>query len=488
METVFETVRKVNNAICESLWSGAGLIPLFATGVVFTVLLRGFQVRRFGHILKVTVGSLFGGERGGGDSAGISRFQAMCTALAACVGVGNIAGVSTAVALGGPGAVFWMWVASFFGMMTAYAENVLGILYRRKGPDGRWQAGPMYYLRDGFGARRGCGRPGRVLAAMFALFCVLASFGMGNMSQVNTATVNLTQAFPLRALSQTEVCGTDIYSVMIGLVLMVIEGALIIGGVQRIARFTGRVVPFMVVLYTVGALIVIICHYENILPALSAIFRCAFTPASAGAGAVGFSAKTAMEWGVRRGVFSNEAGLGSSVMVNGSSDAKSAPEQGMWAIFEVFIDTIVMCTLTALVLLTSGLVDLKSGALLTDSRSTVLVAEAFSGVFGRAGGGFIAVSVLLFAFSTVLGWSCYGLSAWEYLFGQKSGKVYKVLYIPAVFLGATASLELVWELSDTFNALMMLPNLVGVLSLAGVVVRATRRYLRTQTVDFSRNV
>lgn len=480
MENILQSVRLINSAVCEVLWGGVGLMPLFATGVVFTVLHRGFQVRRFGHIMKVTVGSLFSRRKARGG-AGISRFQAMCTALAACVGVGNIAGVSTAIALGGPGAVFWMWVASFFGMMTAYAENVLGIIYRRKGADGGWQAGPMYYLRDGLGSRRGCALAGKGLAVAFALFCVLASFGMGNMSQVNTATVNLTEAFGVQALSRTVLWGTDVYSVIIGVTLTAVEGMLIIGGIRRIALFTARVVPFMVVLYTVGALTVIICHYENIIPAFAAIFRCAFTPASAGAGAAGYSAKAAMEWGVRRGVFSNEAGLGSSVMVNGESDAQSAPEQGMWAVFEVFIDTIVMCTLTALVLLTSGLVDLQSGAILSDCRATVLVAEAFSGVFGSAGGGFIAVSVLLFAFSTVLGWSCYGLRAWEYLFGQKSGMVYKMLYIPAVFFGATASLELVWELSDTFNALMMLPNLVGVLSLAGVVVRTTRRYERTLT-------
>ncbi len=465
---------KINGAAGEFLWGRIGLAALLLCGGILTLLTRGFQIRYFGHCVRQTIGRAF--RERSAEQGAISPFQAMCTALAACVGVGNIAGVATAIAAGGAGAVFWMWIAAVFGMMTAYAENLLGGCYRRRMPDGEWTGGPMYYLRDGLGGMRGCKTLGRVLAAVFAFSCILASFGIGNMTQVGTIAENLPAAFPL-PLSDIKLGASDLYCILIGIVLMIAEGILILGGVRRIAAMTAKIVPVMVLLYFAGSLCVIFSHTHLIIPALGAIFRGAFGLRPAAGGAIGYTVKTAMEWGVKRGIFSNEAGLGSAVMVNSASDEKEPVRQGLWAIFEVFMDTIVMCTVTALLLLCSGLYDLSNGCFLTDARTTTLVAQAFSGVFSGAGSAFVALCILLFAFSTVLGWSCYGMKACEYLFGRKGCAVYQIFYISAVFLGAVTTPRLIWQVSDIFNALMMLPNLIGVLALSGKVRTLTNEYV-----------
>lgn len=322
----------------------------------------------------------------------------------------------------------------------------------------------MYYLRDGLGAKQGMKQIGALLATLFAIFCLLASFGIGNMSQINSIAGNMKSAF-------------GIPNLVTGIVLMVFAGLVILGGIKRIASVTEKLVPFMAIFYIIGALVICICNADQIGPAFAAIFKGAFAMKAVGGGIVGSGIKLALTWGMKRGVFSNEAGLGSSVMVHSSSNVKEPVRQGMWGIFEVFADTIVVCSLTALTVLTSGLVDLETGAVVSSAEGSALVGEAFATVFGKAGPAFIAVAILLFAFSTVLGWSHYGTKAFEYLFGSGAIVVYRVIFIVFILGGATMSLDLAWDLSDTFNGLMAIPNLIGVLSLSPVVYQITKNYV-----------
>ena len=413
------------------------------------------------------------------DARAISPFQALCTALAATIGVGNIAGVAAAICIGGPGAVFWMWVAAFFGMMTNYSENVLGIFYRRRNEHGEWSGGAMYYLQDGLGAKKGCKSVGKVLAVLFAVFTLLASFGIGAMGQVNKIVANIESAFPIAALNSIQLYeGVSLYSLIIGLALVALAAAITLGGLKRVAAFAEKVVPFMVVLFMGGSLIIIAVNADAILPALGTIFKTAFTPLAAAGGAAGSIIST-MTQGFKRGVFSNEAGLGSSVMVHSNSNVKEPVKQGMWGIFEVFADTMVVCTLTALVVLTSGLYNLETGVLAEGVTDGTLVASAFNTVFsyGNIGGKFVAIAVLLFAFTTVLGWNHYGTKAWEYLFGVKSTAVYKVIHLVMILFGALLTSSLAWDISDTFNGLMMIPNLIGVIVLSGLVCKITKNYV-----------
>ena len=397
------------------IWGWFGIALLLGTGVIMTVLTRFFQIIRVRHWVKETVGSLFKKNvfRHSKDKASISPFQALCTALAATVGTGNIAGVAGAIATGGPGAVFWMWVSAFFGMMTNYSENVLGLFFRRKDKNGEWAGGAMYYLQDGLGGKKGFKTVGKVLAILFAVFAVIASFGIGNLAQANTIASNMYAQFKIPMW-------------VVGIFLAVVASLVVIGGGIGIA----------------------------------------------------------IKMGFKRGIFSNEAGLGSSVMVHSASSVKEPVKQGMWGIFEVFFDTMIICTLTSIVVLSSGVIDLATGgpaAGFEGLDSNVLVADAFSLQFGAFGGWFVAVAILFFAFSTILGWSYYGTRSWVYLFGEKTAIIYKVVFIAVIFVstllkGDMAALP--WNISDTFNGLMMLPNLIGVLALSGMVMKITVNYVK----------
>ncbi|MCR5742491.1 MAG: alanine:cation symporter family protein [Lachnospiraceae bacterium] len=478
MEGFIKIVTDVNNAINGVVWGWPALILLGFVGVLMTILTKFYQVTHFAHWMKNTVGAIFKDKHVTGHTKDktISQFQSLCTALAATVGTGNIVGVAGAIATGGPGAVFWMWLIAFFGMMTNYSENVLGILYRRKGADGAWHGGAMYYLRDGLGAKKGCKQIGAILAVLFSLFCVLASFGIGNMSQVNSMVKNVTKAFSDMSL--------QIPPIAVGIFLFFAVGIVIIGGLKRVAAVTEKVVPFMVALYFVGA-VVIICMHGSLIPAVFvSIFKGAFAMKSVAGGIVGSGIAMAMKMGFKRGVFSNEAGLGSSVMVHSSSNVKEPVRQGMWGIFEVFADTIIVCTLTALVILSSGAIDLQTGAFLEITladgsvlESSALVSYAFSNVFGVAGSVFVAIAILLFAYSTVLGWSHYGSTAMHYLFGDKIILPYRIVFCALVLAGSTMTAQLAWDISDTFNGLMMLPNLIGVLVLSPMVMKCTSNYV-----------
>ncbi|MBR6729647.1 MAG: alanine:cation symporter family protein [Clostridia bacterium] len=479
MENFFAHLTDFNNEINNFVW-GKGLYLLLATGLLMTVLTGVFQITHIGHWFSETIGKIFKKDVSGHvKGKSISQFQALCTALAATIGVGNIAGVAAAIVGGGPGAVFWMWVAAFFGMMTNYSENVLGIFYRRKNTDGEWSGGAMYYLQDGLGKMKGCKQIGKILAVLFSIFCILASFGIGAMGQINKIVVNMVSAFDFPALSQNMLYdGVSIYHVLIGVVLLIIAALIILGGLKRIASFAEKVVPVMVVLFVVGSVIIIGVNYKFIGTAFASIFKYAFTAPAALGGVGGIVVKDIVTQGCKRGVFSNEAGLGSSVMVHSNSNVVEPVRQGLWGIFEVFADTMIVCTMTALVVLTSGLIDLESGALLMEGvGDATLVAKAFSGMFGIWGERFIAIAILLFAFTTVLGWDHYGTKAWEYLFGTKSVKAYKVIHLITIMCGALMTSSLAWDISDTFNGLMMVPNLIGVIALSGLVRKITKNYI-----------
>ena len=463
-----ELITNVNNTINGFVWGVPMLVLLVGTGILMTILTKFFQLSHLGHWFKNTVGGIFHDEHvtkhTEAEDQSISQFQSLCTALAATIGTGNIVGVASALVAGGPGAIFWMWIVAFFGMMTNYSENVLGIYYRRRNSKGEWSGGAMYYLKDGLGSYKGCKQIGAVLAVLFSAFCLLASFGIGNMSQVNSIAANMTSAFSIPAT-------------VTGIVLVIIGALVIVGGLKRIAAVTEKLVPFMAIAYVIGALVIFFANIGHVGAVFTAIFKGAFGLRAVGGGIVGSGVKLALTWGMKRGVFSNEAGLGSSVMVHSSSNVKEPVRQGMWGIFEVFADTMVVCTLTAFAVLSSGLIDLDTGAVLVDVSGSALVGQAFATVFGSFGPAFIAIAILLFAFSTVLGWSHYGSKACEYLFGTKSTMVYKIAFVLMIFIGCTMNLGLAWDLSDTFNGLMAIPNLIGVTALSPVVMKITKNYV-----------
>lgn len=488
-----ERLTEVNGAINTFVWTNLGLVLLIGAGIILTVATKFFQVSHLKEWWMNTIGGMFSKKsnaRKNKEHGSVSQFQALCTALAATIGTGNIAGVASAICVGGPGAVFWMWLAAFFGMMTNFSENVLGIYYRRKNSEGEWSGGAMYYLRDGLGGYKHCKWAGRVLAVLFSVFAVLASFGIGNMGQINKIVINLDSAV-LKNVNLGYAFGEVKWtSLIIGIVLMIIAGLIIIGGLKRIAAFAEKVVPFMAIAYVVGCLVIICANITDIGSYFAAIFRFAFGIKAVVGGAAGVAIKTVITQGCKRGVFSNEAGLGSSVMVHSASNVREPVKQGMWGIFEVFADTMVVCTMTALVVLSSGVIDLQTGAVINpdtglaagtvaelENISATLVARAFENVMGPVGSIFVSIAILLFAFTTVIGWSHYGSKSFEYLFGVKAAKGYKVFFVLMIISGAIMTSSLAWDISDTFNGLMMVPNLIGVISLLPVVVKITKNYV-----------
>ena len=462
MSDFAQAVAAINDKINGVVWGVPALVLLIGTGVLMTVLTGFFQFRRFGHMWSRTIGGLFRKEKGirkNQDKHSISQFQALCTALSATIGTGNIAGVAYAITMGGPGAIFWMWIAAIVGMMTNYSENVLGIYFRRWNEKGEWSGGAMYYLKDGVGRMKYGKVIGSVLAVLFSLFAILASFGIGNMGQVASITAEASTV-----------------NLVTGLVLIVLLSLVILGGLRRIATTNEKIVPFMAVFFIIGSLVIICMNIAKVPAAFGAIFAGAFNFQAAAGGVGGAIIAQAMTWGFKRGVFSNEAGLGSSVMVHSASNVKEPVVQGLWGIFEVFADTIIVCTCTALVILTTGVVDLQTGASISGATKLGLATEAFTKSFGTFCGVFLAVAVCLFAFTTILGWSYYGTKAWEYLFGTKSTLAYKILFISMVVISATINVSLAIDLSDTFNGLMAIPNLIGVVCLSTLVVRITKNY------------
>ena len=475
---IVEKITEINDILNSFIWGVPGLVLLIGTGLLLTLGTKVFQVTYVAHWWKETIGTLFKKDSASTqktDKQSISQFQALCTALAATVGTGNIAGVAAAIVIGGPGAVLWMWVAAFLGMMTNYSENVLGIYFRRRNADGEWSGGPMYYLKDGLGKKKGFKGVASVLAFLFACFAILASFGIGNMGQVNKIVLNMESAF-FADVTWT-LGGINMINLCIGAGLLIVGALIIIGGLQRIASVAERVVPFMAISYVLLGIVALVINYDMIVPAFVSIFKFAFGIQAVAGGVAGVAIKQVIVQGCKRGVFSNEAGLGSSVIVHSASDVKEPVRQGMWGIFEVFFDTMIVCTMTALIALTSGMIDLNTGMAMEGVNDATLISQAFGSVFGKPGEWFVAIAMLLFAFTTVLGWSQYGSKAVEYLLGEKAVKVYKVIFVAMILSGALMTSSLAWDISDTFNGFMMVPNLIGVVSLFPLVIKITKNYV-----------
>lgn len=462
MDKIIQVITSVNGALNDFIWGPVMLAAFLIVGLMFTIRTGFFQISKFKYWIEVTFLQLFKNKKvlRTDDKHSISQFQSLCTALAATIGTGNIAGVATAIAAGGPGAVFWMWLSAFLGMMTNYAENTLGIKYRYKNEKGAWMGGAMVYIERGLGWKW--------LAVIFSIFCGLASFGIGNMTQANSIAHGLNDSFHIPPIATA-------------IILMIMVSLVIIGGIKRIASVTEKIVPFMAIFYIIGGLVVIFCNISALPAAFGAIFREAFNFKAAGGGVLGYGIVLAARKGISRGVFSNEAGLGSSVMVHSASDVKEPVVQGMWGIFEVFADTLIVCTITALTILTSGVYDMSAyldniANGVENVSGTALTSSAFSSVI-PFGGPFVAICIMLFAFSTLLGWSYYGERAIEYLFGIKAIFPYKIIFVLMILFGCTAELNLVWDISDTLNGFMAVPNLIAITLLSGQVVKMTKEFI-----------
>lgn len=445
------------------VWGAPLLILLVGTGVYLTILLRGLQFRELGHSLWLALVK----RQETGGTGDISHYQALMTALAATVGTGNIAGVAGAIAIGGPGALFWMWMTGLVGMATKYAEAVLAVRYRVADANGRMAGGPMYYLSRGIP-----GRFGRVMGWLFALFAAIAAFGIGNMVQSNSVADALHGSF-------------GISPIITGLVIAVLAGAVILGGIESIGRFTGFFVPVMIVFYMIGALVVLGMNWRGLDDIFVFVLRDAFRPSAAVGGFAGATFMMAVRMGVARGVFSNESGLGTGGIAAAAAQTEHPVTQALVSMTQTFIDTIVVCSLTGFVIVATGawkLTDAATGAGLTGAP---LTAQAFStGLPGSWGGGIVAIGLALFAFSTILGWSYYGEKAIEYLVGPRAIPPYRVLFVIGSFVGAWVltlsdrqGFELVWNFADLMNGMMAIPNLIGLLVLSPIVLRETRDYL-----------
>ncbi len=474
-----DLIVRINDALNSFAWGTFGLSLLLGTGIICTLITGVFQVRHLPHWLKETFGSIRGKARIINDAGALSQFRTFCMALCAVIGTGNIAGVSTAICVGGPGAVLWMWIAAFLGMMVKYSESVLGVYYRRRNSEGAWSGGPMYYLEDGLGSIKHCKKLGRFLGILFCVFTVLASFGIGNMGQINKITINFGETF-LSGVEAGVFMGASNVNWLIGFILMLAAAFIIMGGFRRLAAFSEKLIPFMSCAYILGCFVVILLHITQLPEVFSAIFRFALGPEAVAGGAAGTAVQLAFNTiknGCKRGVFSNEAGLGSSVMVHSNTCAREPVKQGMWGIAEVFLDTIVICSMTAIVVLSSGAIDLETGMMIEGTNDATLVARAFGSTLGKPGEWFVVLAITLFAFTTVMGWSYYGAKVTEYLFGVFCAKIYRIIFVLLIILGAVMESNLAWDISDTFNGLMMIPNLIGLLVQIPLIIKLTHNYI-----------
>ena len=429
------------------VWNNILLFLLVGTGIIFSIRTRFVQVRKFGTGVRQLFGAFsLNGKKA--DHEGMSSFQALTTAIAAQVGTGNITGCATALVSGGPGAIFWMWLSAFFGMSTIYGEAVLAQKFRTVDQNGHATGGPIYYITAAFK-----GKFGKFLAGFFSIAIIFALGLTGNMVQSNSIGDACSTAFHIPKLA-------------IGIACAIVAGFIFIGGVQRIASFTEKIVPIMAVFYIIGCVAILFINHAALLPALKSIFVCAFDPQALLGAACGVGVREAMRYGVARGLFSNEAGMGSTPHAHALAKVKDPEEQGIVAMMGVFIDTFIVLTLTALVILTSGCLEVGGGL-----KGTALAQAAFSGAFGHFGNIFVAICMLFFAFSTIIGWYFFGKVNFQALFGQKATKIYALLVVAFIVLGSTLKVDLVWNLSDLFNALMVFPNLLALLALSGIVSR-----------------
>ena len=458
---MLSTIETINQVVNDFIWGVPAMVCIIGVGFYLSCRTGFLQIRKFSYAIQTTIGRMFR-KRNASDGA-LTPFQAVCTALAATVGTGNIAGVAGAIAIGGPGAVFWMWVSAVLGMCTKFAEVTLAVYYRETNKEGDLVGGPMYYIKNGLG------KNWQFLAVLFSAFGVLTVFGTGNATQVNTITTAVNSALLSCGLISEGAVKTS--NLIQGIIIAALVALILLGGVKRIGQVTEKLVPFMALLYIVLSVGIILFRIQALPSVIQAIFEGAFKPAAVTGGAVG-SLFMSMKKGVSRGIFSNEAGLGTGSIAHACADTRKPVKQGMFGIFEVFTDTIVICTLTALVILCSQ-VPVGYG----QAAGAELTIQGFISVYGNWVSVFTAVAMCCFAFSTILGWGLYGARCIEFLFSEKVIKPFMVAYSLVAILGATADLGLMWNIAETFNGLMAIPNLIALFLLSGTVVKLPKEYI-----------
>lgn len=458
---MIDTIARINGTLNGIVWGLPATVLIFGVGLYLSIRTGFLQFTKFGTVWKNTIGKIFHRTTEAGHGA-VTPFQAVCTALAATVGTGNIAGVAGAIAIGGPGAVFWMWISALLGMVTKYSEVTLAVHYRQKNKHGDWVGGPMYYIENGLGKKW------KILGIIFSIFGIFAVFGTGNATQVNTIVASIDTA--LISFGVMEAGSTATLNLILGIVITVLVGMILLGGIKRIGHVAERLVPIMALLYVVLGLGIIIVHIDNLPTAFSSIVKGAFNPSAVTGGVVG-AAFVAVQKGVARGIFSNEAGLGTASIAHAGAEVNDPVQQGLFGVFEVFVDTIIICTFTALVILCSG-VPITYGA----AAGAELTISGFTGTYGNWITIFTAVAMCCFAFTTILGWGLYGARCSEYLFGEKVIKPFMVIYSLVAIIGATVKLDLLWSIAETFNGMMAIPNLIAVALLSPVVIRLTKEY------------
>ena len=459
-KTMLSTIEAINSAVNNFIWGVPAMICIIGVGLVLSFRTRFLQIRKFPYAMKVTFGRMFK-KREASDGA-MTPFQAVCTALAATVGTGNIAGVAGAIAIGGPGAVFWMWISAILGMCTKFSEVTLAVHFREKNVHGDLVGGPMYYIKNGLK------KHWHWLAYLFSAFGVLTVFGTGNATQVNTITTAINTALTNYHVISKDAVPT--VNLVVGIILAVLIALILLGGIRRIGRVTEKLVPFMALIYIVLAVGVILFNIGHVPAVFASIIEGAFHPAAVTGGAVG-SFFMSMKKGVSRGIFSNEAGLGTGSIAHACADTRKPVKQGFFGIFEVFVDTIVICTLTALVILCSQ-VPVSYG----QAAGAELTISGFTATYGNWVSIFTAVAMCCFAFSTIIGWGLYGTRCIEFLFGSRVNKPFMLVYALVAIVGATMDLGLMWSIAETFNGLMAIPNLIAVFLLSGVVVKLVKEY------------
>ncbi len=458
---MLELIEQVNTAVNNFVWGVPAMVCIIGVGLLLTLRTRFIQFRKFGYTFKVTIGKIFH-KKEASDGA-VTPFQAVCTALASTVGTGNIAGVAGAIAIGGPGAVFWMWISALLGMCTKFSEVVLAVHYREKNQEGDWVGGPMYYIKNGLGPKW------KWLAVVFSILGVLTVFGTGNATQVNTITSAIDSALiNYQLVNEQNLSGINLG---IGIAIMVLVALVLLGGIKRIGRVTEKLVPFMALFYIILALGIIFLHISYVPSVIVSIFEGAFRPSAVTGGVIG-SLFLSMQKGVSRGIFSNEAGLGTGSIAHAAADTKNPIQQGFFGIFEVFMDTIVICTMTALVILCSG-TPIEYGA----AAGAELTISGFTSVYGNWVSIFTAIALCCFAFSTIIGWGLYGTRCIEFIFGSKVNRPFMLVYSAVAIIGATVDLGLLWSVADTFNGLMAIPNLIALFLLSGTVVKLVKEYV-----------
>ena len=459
-----QAIESINKWLNGVVWGIPMMCLILGTGVYLCIRCGFPQFAHFGHIMKNTLGKAF--EKSEAKEGSVSPFKAMCTALAASIGTGNIAGVSGAIAIGGPGAVFWMWMSALLGMCTKFAEVTLSIKYRQRNEKGDWVGGPMYYIQNGLGKKW------KWLASVFAVFGALAAFGIGNMTQVNTICSTVGGAIK----NFVPDVNLTVVAWIVGALCAVLASIVYLGGIEAIGDVCALLVPVMAIIYILASIAVIVMNISAVPEAFGAIFKGAFNPAAVSGGLAGVGIKMAITKGVGRGIFSNEAGLGSAPIAHAAADVDHPVKQGMFGVFEVFMDTIVVCTMTAMVVLLGvGVQNIEYG----NDIGAQLTINGFMSVFGdKIPGVVVAVCLTMFAFSTVLTWGLYGTRCMEYLFNYKAAKVYQIIFCGVMIIGGVIKLQLAWNIADTLNGLMAIPNLVALLLLSPVVVKLTKEYFR----------